>query len=47
MPLTDDEFAKKGKPEVYTKVISQLQEKQEENKVEVQYDLDLDFDEEE
>lgn len=47
MPLTDDDFVKNGKPEVYTKVITDLQERQEENKVEIQYELDLDFDEDE
>lgn len=44
MPLKDDNFARVGKPEAYTEVIDSLHQKQEEDKVEVEYDLDLAFD---
>lgn len=47
MPLKDDNFARTGKPEAYTAVIDKLQERQDENKVEITYDLDLEFDDEE
>lgn len=46
MPLKDDTFARVGKPEAYTEVIDELHKKQEEHKVEMEYDLELDFEDE-
>lgn len=47
MPLKDDDFARVGKPEAYTKVIDALHKKQEEHRVEIEYDLELELEDEE
>lgn len=45
MPLTDDEFAKIGKPEAYTDIIEELQNKEEKHPV-LDYEFNLDDEEE-
>lgn len=48
MPLTDDEFFKNGKPEVYKKVIEKLHEEIEgKEKKEVIYEFDFENESEE
>lgn len=45
MPLTDDDFLKDSKLELYNEVIEKLQEQEEINEV-LEYQLDLDDEEE-
>lgn len=45
MPLTDDDFLKDSKLELYNEVIEKLQEQEETNEV-LEYQLDLDDEEE-
>ncbi|WP_199589050.1 MULTISPECIES: hypothetical protein [Coprobacillaceae] len=45
MPLKDDDFAKVGKPEAYTKIIEELQS-QEEKQPEMNYDFTLEEEDE-
>lgn len=44
MPLTDDDFLKDGKLELYNEVIKSLHE-QEENDAEIEYQFDLEDEE--
>ncbi|MDD8048185.1 MAG: hypothetical protein PHH04_01155 [Thomasclavelia sp.] len=41
MPLKDDNFAKVGKPEAYTKVLDELMDEQDKGKPSEEYTFDL------
>ncbi|WP_294578161.1 hypothetical protein [uncultured Thomasclavelia sp.] len=46
MPLTDDDFLKDSKLELYNEVIKNLQEQEDEDSQEIEYQLDLSDEEE-